>query len=159
MEAFLAEKKGLKQGLLASVTGTPVVGARIPMKNLHRVTFLVQVAAAASAVLSATLQQHDAPTAGNSKNLEIDNAFYHKVDTATKFTKVIPGAKAATYNLFAIADVNVGLFAFEVLQEDLDVNGNFDHVSINITGDATARVIGVVAVGDADRCPAYELDL
>jgi hypothetical protein len=159
MEAFLAEKKGLKQVVLASVTGTPVVGARVPMKDLKRVAFVVQVAAAASAVLSATLQQHNAASAGTSKDLSVANNYYHKVDAATSFTKVVPVAAAATYNLFTIADVDVATFVFEVLQEDLDVNGNFNFVSLNVTGDATARVVGVLAVGDAEYCPAYALSL
>jgi hypothetical protein len=155
MEAFLAEKKGLKQVVLASVNGTPSVGARVPMKELSRVAFIVQVAAAASDVLTVTLQQHNAASAGTTKVVAISNNYYHKVGAATSFTKVELESAASAYDLEAIAEAAVATFVFEVLQEDLDVANDFNFVSMDVVGDATARIIGIVAVGEAEYGPAY----
>jgi hypothetical protein len=160
MEQFLAEQKGLKLGSApVSMTDTPIEGARIGLKDQKRVAIVVALAASASAVLSVTLRQHNAATSGTSKNLEVDNAYYHKVGAATAFTKVQPTAKAATYDIVAAVGNNAALVVFEVLQEDLDVNGDFSHVSLNIVGDATARLVAVHYVGDAEYKPAYALDL
>lgn len=159
MEAFLAEKKGLKQGLLASVTGTPVVGDRIELKELKRVAIVVQVAAAASGVLSLDIKQHDAAAAGNSKALAISNPIFHKVAAATSFTKVEPVAASAVVDVFALAGADKAIVVIEVLQEDLDVNGDFNHISVDVVGDATARIVAVAYVGDAEFCPAYALSL
>ena len=160
MEAFLAEEKGLKTGILPqSVTGSTVSGARISLKNLDRVAVAITVADAASAALTATLRQHDAASSGNSKDLSVDNKYYHKSAAETAFTKVEPSAAAAEYDLFALVGEDEGLVILEVLAEDLDVNNGFDHFSVNVAGDATARVVGALYVGEADRLPAAELDL
>jgi hypothetical protein len=159
MEAFLAEKKGLKQGVLASVNATPAVGERIELKELKRVAILVQVAAAASAVLSLSLKQHNAASAGVTKGLEIANAIFHKVGAATSFTKVEPAVASDVVDVFALAGADKALVVVEVLQEDLDVNGDFNYISADIVGDATARIVGIAYVGDAEYCPAYALSL
>jgi len=160
MEAFLAEEYGIKDGIVPQEVSASVVnGERISLENLHRVTVLVSVAATASAALSLTLRQHNAASAGDSKDLSVDNMYYHKVDAASSFTKVEPASAAASYDLFAVADVDKAVFAFEVLAEDLDVNNDFSHFSVDVTGDATARLVHAIYVGPADKLPAYELEL
>jgi hypothetical protein len=159
MEKFLAEEKGLKIGAVpASMNATPIEGARISLKEQKRVAIVIAVAASAAAVLSATLRQHNAASGGTSKNLEIDNAYFQKIGAATKFTKVEPVAKAAVYDLATVGN-NAAIVVFEVLQEDLDVNNDFSHVSVNLVGDATARIVSVNYVADSEYKPAYSLDL
>jgi hypothetical protein len=160
MEQFLAEQKGIKVGAApASMTGTPIAGARINMKELKRVAIVCQFAASAAAVLTASLKQHNAASGGTTKELEVTNAYYHKVGSDTKFTKVDVSVAEDEYDLSAIVANNVGIVVFEVLEEDLDVNNNFSHVSVNLVGDATARIIAVSYICEADYKPAYALDL
>lgn len=160
MEQFLAEQKGLKLGAVpASMNATPIEGARISLKEHRRVAIVCQFAASASAVLTASLKQHDAASGGTSKILEIANNYYHKVGAATKFTKVEVAVAEDSYDLAATVGNNAAIVVFEVLQEDLDVNGNFDHISVDLVGDATARVIAVSYVTEPEFKPAYSLDL
>lgn len=160
MEAFLAEEKGIKQGIAPqSVTGSTVSGARVPLQDMHRVAVVISVAAAASAALSATLKQHDAASAGNSKDLSVSNLYYHKSGAETSFTKVEPSAAAAAYDLFALIGTDAGVVVLEVLQEDLDVENDFDHISVDVAGDTTARVLGAVYLGESEKLPAYEVAL
>lgn len=160
MEQFLAEQKGIKLAAAPqSMNATPVEGSRISLKEHKRVAIAISCAASAAAVLSVTLRQHNAASAGTSKNLEVDNVYFHKIGSATKFTKVEPVAKAAVYALGSDVGNNTAVLVFEVLQEDLDVNNDFSHVSVNIVGDATARIVSAIYVADSEYKPAYALDL
>lgn len=161
MEQFLAEEKGLKVvSLPQSLIGSTVGGARVSLSNQERVAFLVQLGASASAVLTATLKQHSASSGGVTKDLEVSNPYFHKLDAETSFSKVEVSVAAAAFDIKDLTGLaNGGLVVFEVLQEDVDVNGNFSHVSLDLLGDATARVIAVSAIGAVDRKPAYELAL
>lgn len=157
MEKNLAEEKGLKIGLAPqAIAGAAVAGARIGLEEQHRVAIVVQFAAAASD-LNVALKQHDAASGGTSKILSISNHYYVKKDAETSFTKVEVDPAADNY------DVNPGnvegVVVFEVLQEDLDVAGDFSHISVELTGTATTRDCSVLYVGKAELLPAYERDL
>jgi hypothetical protein len=157
MEKHLAEEKGLKIGLSnVSVGAGASAGARIGLSEQSRVAIVVQFAAAASD-LNVALQQHDAASGGNSKVLSISNHYYVKKDAETSFTKVEVDPAADNYD---INPGNVeGIAVFEVLQEDLDVAGDFSHISADLTGTATARACSVLYVGKAELLPAYERNL
>ena len=160
MEQFLAEQKGLKLASApVSLTGTPVQGERVSLKEHKRVAVVLQFAASAAAVLEVTLRQHDAASAGNSKDLLVANKWHHKVGAATSFTQLEPSVAAAVYDLVAIVGNNAATVVLEVLQEDLDVNGDFDHVSVVLEGDATARLSAAVYVLDSEYKPAHALEL
>lgn len=159
MEASLTDKSGLKLGSApASLTGTPIAGARVGLKFQKRVSVVVALAASAAAVLTANLLQHDAASSGNSKALAIES-YFHKVGSETSFTKVALDEAEDEFDLSTVVGNNTAIVVFNVLQEELDVNNNFDHISLTLTGDATARLAQILYVGDAEYLPAYELDL
>lgn len=160
MEAFLMEKAQVKV-----VTG-PIdldaganTGARVDMQKFKRVAFVVSAAAGTTPNAHLhTLRQHDAATAGNSKDLSVANPYYHKVNTATEFTRVVPSAAAAAYDLDTLVGDNKYVVVFEVLQEQLDVANGFRWVSLD-TADVGGAQLGVVLAicHEAQSKPAYGL--
>lgn len=157
MENFLAEKKVAKL-VTAPVDGNTaaITGGRVDMKNLKRVAFIVALAAGTTTTTHGfTLRQHDAASAGNSKDLLVDNPYYHKVGVATAFTKVQSDTLAATYNLHAVLADSASVVVFEVLAEQLDVNGAFRYASLDIADTGGAQLVSVIALGDSEYAPAY----
>lgn len=141
-ENFLMEMVNLKQGFLpVDLNAGANTGFRIPLKDCKRVAFVVQMGDSTSAAVVANFLQMDAASAGNSKALSISNPYYHKIGSATVFTKVTPGAAASSFDVSTIFAGDEGIVVFEVLAEDLDVEGGFAYVSLSIP-DATAAKVG-----------------
>lgn len=130
-------------------------GARFDMAKFKRVTFLI-VAAAGTAPTnhSVALKQHTVAAAGVPAALSVDNPWFHKVDAATVFTKVVPGAKADTFDIDAIVGDTKFVAAFEVLQEDL--TEGYRYVSLDIADVGGAQIGTVIAIGhNGTELPAY----
>jgi hypothetical protein len=158
--ANLAEVKGLKQAFAPKdLNGAATTGARISLKEGDRVAVVISLGTSTAAAVVATLRQHDAATSGNSKDLEVDNLYFHKAGAATKFTKVQPSAAAAAYTLSSIFAADGGIVVFEVEGSQLDINGGFNHFSVNLNDTTAAKLAAAVYVLNADGSPAYELDL
>lgn len=157
---YLAEHSVLKQGVLpADLNGAGATGERINLDVSSRLAIVVAMGDSTGATASFTLRQHDAASAGNSKDLEVSNNYYHKAGAATSFTKVEVSTDTAAYDLSAIFAAEEGIVVFEVLGEDLDVENGFDHVSIDIADPTAAKVIGVMYHGHAPfKKPAYEVE-
>lgn len=160
-ENFLAEGAAIKEVVSpADLNTTGATGARVDMSKSARVAFIVHLADATAAAVDLTLRQHDAASGGNSKDLEVDNAYFHKVGAATSFTKVEPSSKAAALDLAAILAADPGIVVLEVLASQLDVNNGFSHASVDVGDPGEARVIGVVAVGHQPfKQSAHEVEL
>lgn len=157
MEGFLLEKLNIK---LANppVDGNTaaIVGARVSMAKGERVTFLAFLSASTAAVGVFALKQHNAASSGTTKALSIMNPYFYKLGAATVFTKVEPVAAADTYDLSTLLATDGGIVAFECLQEDLDVDNNFSHVSINMDDTTAAKVVALAyIVHPSKRNPAY----
>jgi hypothetical protein len=160
MNHYLAEGKALKIGVLPVDANTAAItGERISLKEMDRVAIVVQMGDSTGATVDFTLRQHDAASAGNSKDLEVANAYYHKAGAATSFTKVEPTVASAGYDLSAIFGANEGIVVFEVSEAQLDVENGFSHVSIDIADSAAAKLVSVIYVGQAQKLPAFELAL
>ena len=161
MEAFLMEKLNIKK-LADPVDGSTanVVGGRVDMSKATRVALVLLVGAGAGNVV-VNLSQHNAASGGTTKNLEIDNLYYHKVGTATSFTKVEPTAKSNSIDVSTAFGANSGILVVEVLQEDLDVNGGFTHMSATLvdTGATAKLVAGMYFCHDVKDLPAYAQSL
>jgi len=161
MEAFLMEKANLK--IVAGpvdLNTAAVTGARVSMKDCKRVAFVVQMGDSVGAAVDLTLRQHDAASAGTSKDLSVANLYYTKAGTATKFTKVAPSVAAAAYNLAADFAAQEGIAVLEVLAEDLDTNNGFAWVSMDIADSGAAKLGTVLAVlGGAGLLPPYTQDI
>lgn len=158
--AYLGENKGLKIGVLpADLNTSGATGERVFLKEGKRLAIVVQMGDSTGATAEFTLRQHDAATSGNSKDLSIDNPYFHKAGAATSFTKVEPSAAAATYDLSSIFAAEEGIVVFEVVEDQLDVENGFGYVSVNITDPAAAKVMGVLYVMEMENKPAYSIDL
>jgi len=160
MNNYLAEGRVLKLGALPQdANGSAITGERISMKEVSRLAIVVQMGDSTGAAVNLTLRQHDAASAGNSKDLEVANAYYHKAGAAVKFTKVEPSAAAASYDLASIFAGEEGVVVLEVLESQLDVNNGFDHVSLNVADSTATKIFSVLYVGVSEKMPAYELEV
>ncbi len=158
MEKFLMESHQPKQVAgPVDLNTAAVTGGRVSMKNARRCAFVIQLAAGTTTTTHGfTLRQHDAASAGNSKDLSVANPYYHKIGAATVFTKVEPGSAAAAYDLHALVADDVAVVVMEVLAEDLDRANNYAWVSLDIADTGGAQLGSVVAIVDNMLLPAYD---
>lgn len=160
MNKHLAEQVGLKQAFIPQdINGVGVIGERISMEA-HKVAIVIECNAGAGEVV-ASLKQHNAASAGTSKALNIFNHYYIKKDAETKFTKTEVDAEVGVASVDAgVAGVK-GILVLEVLDTDLDINGGFDHISVDIaTPGANAKIVGGLYEVNSPRfSPAFEKDL
>jgi hypothetical protein len=153
---LLLECCALKKGFLGDLTGGAST-ARMTMAKSSRVAIVVELAAAA-VDLNITLKQHDAASAGTTKDLAILSPYYKKVGAATKFTKVVAPEVAQVID--ASFNGAAGVIVFDVLGEELDCNGGFNHISAVIAQGAVARIACIEFVAhEAHEEPAYKIDL
>jgi hypothetical protein len=142
MEAFKLEKENIKTVIVPVDLNTAAnTGLRVSMKGYQRVSFIVEMGDSTGATIIFTLRQHNAASGGTSKNVVVDNKYFKKAGAATVFTEVKPTSAAAVYDLSTDFAADPGTVVFEVLAEDLDVNGDFAWVSLDI-GDAGAAKLG-----------------
>lgn len=158
---YFAEDKGLKIGVLpVNLNGAGQTGARLNLREFHRVAIVIQYGDSTSAAVGVTLQQHDAASAGNSKNLSVANPYYHKVAAETSFTKVEPSSEAAVYDLASLFADDEGIVVFEVTEDQLDAENDFAFLSVDLaSAGATDKLVSVLYVGESALGPAYELSL
>lgn len=157
MEKFFMEGNSLKQAWLpVDGNAAAIAGARISMAKSTRVAIILAMGDSTAAVVTPSLQQHIG-AAGASKALAIQNAYYHKAGAATVFTKVEPGAAASSFDVSALFADAEGIMVLEVLQEDLDVNGGYTHISCDLADTTAAKLVsGLYVVTDAELQPAYD---
>lgn len=155
MEKFLAEDKTPTVSVVPQSIATSKTGARVNMENAKRVTFMVNVGVGTSTTAHLfILKQHTAGTSGQSHDLEVAHPYYHKLDTATKFTKADVDVDTASYDLHTLMANKKGLVMFEVLAEDL--RSDCSWVSIDFGGSGGTQAGGVVALVGHSFKPAYE---
>ena len=155
MEANLLEKYNVKAMVPANIT-SGMTGARVPMKNVGRLTILVLLAGGTSVVANTVvLQQHNAASSGTTKAVEILNTYYHKIDAATEFTAVPVTTAEDTFNVHALVGDDAAVLAFEVLAEDLDRDNGFNHISADLGSAGVARYASIVYIVDGSFKPAY----
>lgn len=156
MGKYFAENKVVKSVVgPVDLNTAAVTGARVNIAKAKRVTFICTVGAGTStSAHSFTLKQHDAASSGTSADLSVDNPYFHKIGAATSFTKVVPGASAAAYDLHSILADSASIVIFEVLAEQL--TAGYGWVSVD-TGDTGGAQLGsVIALVDVDFKPAYD---
>lgn len=141
MEAFLAEKNGYKQiALPKDINASALVGERISLEKGHRCGMVISCDAGAED-LTISLEQHDAASAGNSKALLIKNNYYIKKDAETKFTKVEVLEDTPLSSIVASVSGVKAVIIIETLDSQLDINGGYNHVSLNIAAGSAAKVV------------------
>ena len=153
------EKSNLKQAFApVDLNTAAITGARVSLKEAKRVAIAISLGSSTGAQVRVTLRQHNAASGGTSKDLEIANRYFHKAGAATSFTEVTPTVDAALYNLDAIFAADGGIVVLEVLAEDLDVNGGFDHISVDIADAGAAKIgAGIYVLHNLDIKPGYEV--
>jgi hypothetical protein len=134
-----------------------ITGARIAMgKITGRVAIVCVMGDSTGATVQFTLKQHNASTGGTSKVLAVDNNYFKKVGAATYFTKVEPTAEASLYDLSADFAAEPGVVVFEVLPEQLDTNGGFNHLSVDVADSGAAKLLSTIYVVDESAfAPGY----
>jgi len=158
--AYFMELHGAKQAFApVDLNTAAITGARIGMKNGDRLAIVLSFGASVAATVQVTLRQHDAAVGGTSKDLVVANKYYHKAGAAEVFTQVEPTVAAALVDASAIFAADAGILVLEVLAEDLDVNGEFSHVSIDVADSGAAKVGAALYIVNADFKPAYEVAL
>jgi hypothetical protein len=137
-----------------------ITGARVKLSSADRLAIAVHMGDSTSAVVTLTLRQHNAASAGTSKDLSVSNPYYHKVAAATSFTKVEPAAAAAAYDLAALLANDPGIVVFEVLSEQLDVNNGYYWASIDMADSTAAKLVSAVYIlGNSRQMPAYDVSI
>lgn len=160
MEKFLLEEKSLKQAFLpVDLNVAPVSGERISLEKAHRVSIVLCMGDSTSATVQVSLQQHNAASGGDSKALEISNKNYKKVGAALSFTKVEPEVAASSFDISSDFANDEGIFVLEVLPEDLDVNNDFSHISVNVADSGAAKVASCLYVVHSEEKPAHVIEL
>lgn len=155
-EAFLAEKIGLKQAFGPADADTAQTGARIGLAKGFRVAIVISMGTSTAAAVIASLKQHNAASGGTSKALSVANPYYVKAGAATAFTKVEPSSASDSVDVSATFAADGGLLVLEVLAEDLDVNNNFSHVSVDLADSTAAKIVsGVYHLHEMKNLPAY----
>lgn len=152
------EENNLKAGAVNSKDlATATTGARIKMDQLERLIIVVAIAAGSAATVTPQFKQHNAASAGTSKALSHDNPYFHKIGAATVWTKVVPTAAADNLVLGALVSTGEALLAFEILPEDLDINGGFAWASVDFPVAGVARLATILLVAkDGSNKPAYD---
>jgi hypothetical protein len=156
------EKRNIKQAFApVDLNTAAVTGARVSLAHVKKVACVISVGTSLTGgVVDITLKQHNAASAGTSKDLLVAKKYYKKVGTATKFTEVPATVAAANYVLSTDFDTNGGIVVFEVDAADLDVNGGFTHFSVNLADGGVAKVGSAIYIlSDNDFTPAYALDI
>jgi hypothetical protein len=157
MNASFMETHNVALGLVpVDLNDGANTGLRIGLKNGERVTFIVAMGDSTAGVTNLTLNQADAVSGGNTKVLSVANPYYYKVGfAAAAFTRVVPTVAASNFVPTAFAG-DPGLLVFEVLAEDLDVEGGYAWAYLSLA-DATAAKLGsvVAIVSGPAYLPAY----
>ncbi len=138
-----------------------VTGARVKLDKGERLAIVCAMGDSTAATsVQFTLRQHNAASAGTSKDLLSAAPYYHKVAAATVFTKVVPTVAAALKDVTSLFANDEGTVVIEVLPEELDVNNGFAWVSVDIA-DAGAAKIGATfyVIVDSEYKPAFSIAL
>lgn len=160
MEMNLVEKFGIKSAMEpVDMNTAAITGARISMASSRKIAIVINMGDSVAAVADFTLKQHNAASAGTSKDLSIMNSYFVKAGAATSFTKVSPTVAAANYVLSSTFAAEPGIVVFEVNAEDLDVNGGFTHVSLDIADSTAAKLCSVLYFAEKEYIPAYDIAL
>lgn len=137
-----------------------ITGVRVNMKEYKRVSLIFNMGDSTTATdVSFQLKQHNAASGGTTKALAISNAYFHKVGVATVFTKVEPSVANDDYDLTTLFANDEGVVVFEVLEEDLDVNGGFAWISVDLTDMGAAKLVSGLAVLHGGIKPNYNLSV
>ena len=131
-----------------------VTGVRFDMQKFKRVAFIL-AAAAGTTPSSHTIsfKQHTVASGGTPAVLTISSPWFHKVNAATEYTKVVPTA-ADSFDIDTIVGDTKFVAVFEVLQEEL--TDGYQWISADLTDSGGAQLGVLMAIGfNATEKPVY----
>lgn len=155
MEGLFSEHIAKKSLVIGDIDNQET--ARVKMGAAHKVAFTVAVPSVAEDLVF-TMRQHDAASAGNSKDLVVVNDLTYKLIADAKATKVDAPETAQV----TVSQLNgqAGHVVVEINAEDLDVNNGFAYVSLQVADLTNARVGYIEAESHMPRLkPAREVEL
>ncbi len=157
MNKYLMEQQNIKVAFApVDLNTAAVTGARVGMAKADRVAVAIQMGTSTAAVVDISFQQHTAASGGTSKALSIVNAYYHKAGVATSFTKVQPSAAASSFDISSVFAADGGVVVFEILGDQLDVDGGFAFISVDVADSTAAKLgAGMYILHDVRYAPAY----
>lgn len=160
-EQFLMEKAAVKASIPVDMNTAAITGDRVKVAQGDRLLILINMGASTGAVVDFTLKQHNAASAGTSKVLANPNPYYKRVGAAASaMTKVEPVNAISNYVLSTDFAASEGVVAIEVLGEDLDTNGGFAWVSLDVVDSTAAKLISVVHIlHNLRQGPGYSISL
>jgi|GEM_PF-1451017 len=127
-------------------------GNRIHLKDYEGVTFVLMADAGTDGDdVQADLQQHDAATSGNSKDLDAITDYFKQEETTLDadetWTRV---TQAEASEIAAVADSaeKENLYVIEVRADQLDIANGYEWISLNVPdlGVAGTKFGGVLAI-------------
>ena len=157
MKGLLSENITFKQANVpVDGNGAAITGARIKLEKGFRLAVIANFGDSTSAVTSFTMNQHDAASGGNSIVLATSNPYFHKVASATSFTKVsVSNASVITPTVLADDE---GIVVLEIMAEDLDRDNDYAYFSIDLADTTAAKIVGLTYVlHDLREGPAYSV--
>lgn len=157
MSNLFLEQNGLKTGISPQDVSGGVSGARVSCADGSKTAILIHFAASAATTFSASFQQHDAASGGNSKALEVKVNYYKRDDAGDYVkTEVRADSPVASANLDSVSLV-AGVAVVEVLNEYLDSDGGFNHISCDLTADAAKVASALHCIRDVQNGLGYEV--
>ena len=137
-----------------------ITGARISLAKAESCAVVFSMGTSTAAIAQFTLMQHNAASAGTSKVLAVSGPYFVKAGSATAFTKVEPTVAASLYDLSTTFAADGGLVVFEISGEELDVNSNFTHFSVDIADSTAAKLIsGIYVLTGLKYEPSYDVSI
>jgi|DEB0MinimDraft_6_1074348.scaffolds.fasta_scaffold47822_2 hypothetical protein len=148
----------------ADLNGAAVTGARVSAGEGYKIAVELSFGDSTAAACTVSFEQHDAAAGGNSKALNVQTNYYHKIDGQTAYTKVEirpdDSGLSDSVDLAAQFANDGGIVVFEFLPEHLDAENGFSHLSVNVADSTAAKVMsGIYQVRDVKNGLAWEVDL
>lgn len=156
--AFLMEKMTVKSIISpVDLNDGANAGNRVDMSKCSRVTFVLDVKAGTTpGSHTVSFEQHTVASSGSPLALTTANPYYHKVDSATYFTKVVPGAAASSFDIDTLVGDTKFMAVFEILSEELA--DGYRWVSLNLTDSAGAQLGACLAICHGMKeMPSYDV--
>lgn len=154
MELF-TEKHAIKKGLASQDVSGGAESDRISLKECLKLTALVRLETGIATDCQVTLRQHDAAAGGNSKDLLSTIPHVYRVD-GSDHVKVEADSVAAKD--VAALDTAAGYIALQVDPSDLDVNADFNHISVSISDPGAARIASVTYLCETKCEPGHDVN-
>ena len=131
----------------ADLSGGPLTGKRVSMKNCVGLMVVLYKGAASSGTdPGLTFKESTADTSGTTQNMATPPAYYYKKSAATLAGTETWSKVAATYSSGTVTltgeEGNQGIYVFDILSEDL--SAGFSYIEVDAADAGTVAQLGGV---------------